>query len=159
MEGKWWWWGGKPEVGVPAWIPCSERVLQHKGGGRPALSPSCPPSLGKRAPQTPSTDSLEPPTGGRKPRRTGISSGQPLRALSHSFCFSVPPCQQGAESDCATPPRKSFHPNSKRQGQSPPSSPPPSLQPTLSFSRRDLFPVNLVRPQGSWRVKKGPERT
>lgn len=70
-----------------------------------AAPPSRPPSLGKRARQTPSSPSGT-PTGGRKPRRTEISSGQPHQALSHSFCFSVPPCQQGAESDCAAPPLK-----------------------------------------------------
>lgn len=128
------------QFGAPA-----KCVFCGGGGSHPALSP---------------TLSREGCAGGSlfrfsgDPRRTEISSGKPLQALSHYFCFSVLPRQQGAESDCAAPPRpvsSTLIQNDRSRLR-----PLPRLQsprPTLPFLGRDLFPVNPVKPQGSWRLR------
>lgn len=63
------------------------------------------------------------------------------------------------QSRTAPHPHSEFYPNSKRPGQAPPSSPPPESLAHPSVPGTDLFPVNPVQPQGSWRVKRGPERS
>lgn len=73
------------------------------------------------------------------------------------FLGATPPA--GCRVGLRHTPTPSFYPNSKRRRQAPPSSPPPEPSAHPSVPGTDLFPVNPVRPQGSWRVKKGPEKS
>ena len=135
--------------------PLLSAYFAAQRGGRPALSPS----LSRERRAAGSFPILWHPRSGGNPRRTETSSGQPLQALSQYFCFLGPPHQQGAGSHCAAPPFPVSSLMQSVQGRLRPIPRPLSPRPTLPFLGRDLFPVNPVQPQGSWRVKKGPERT
>lgn len=76
------------------------------------------------------------PMRGRKPRSTEISYGQLLQALPHYFCFLGPPRQQGAESDCATPPLPVSTLIQSVRGRLRPLPRPRSPRPTLPFLGR-----------------------
>lgn len=111
--------GSKREAGVTSLDP----LLSAYFAAREVVAPpSCPPSLGKRAPQAPSSDSLEPPwvveTLEPKFRRGSISRLSPT--------ISASPCHPASrvQSRTAPHPHSRFHPNSKRPEQAPPSSPP-----------------------------------
>lgn len=73
------------------------------------------------------------------------------------FLGATPPA--GCRVGLRHTPTPSFHPNSKRPGEAPPSSPPPGPSAHPSVPGTDLFPVTPVQPQGSWRVKKGPKKS